>query len=95
MKCMFCVLAVKQTDTGVVLQGIVSEGQQYDFCMCNPPFFSSEEELDSESKSRSPARPPPHSCRTGSPSDVVVSGGEVAFISRIIEESKELGTMIR
>ncbi|KAJ8880520.1 hypothetical protein PR048_016990 [Dryococelus australis] len=86
---------VKQTDTGVVLQGIVSEGQQYDFCMCNPPFFSSEEELDSESKSRSPARPPPHSCRTGSPSDVVVSGGEVAFISRIIEESKELGTMIR
>ncbi|XP_063222274.1 U6 small nuclear RNA (adenine-(43)-N(6))-methyltransferase [Bacillus rossius redtenbacheri] len=86
---------VKLVDATVLLKGVVAEGQQYDFCMCNPPFFSSEEELGAETKSRSPARPPPRGARTGSPSDVVVSGGEVAFVSNMVRESKELGTTIR
>ncbi|KAL9617483.1 MAG: hypothetical protein Q9160_007746 [Pyrenula sp. 1 TL-2023] len=54
------------------------------FTMCNPPFYSSPEELlhSASLKSR-----PPHSSCTGAPVEMVTPGGELAFTNRLIEES--------
>lgn len=64
----------------------------FHFTMCNPPFFASEEELEKTAKSRSSShpRPPPHNARTGSPNEVVVEGGEVTFVLKMIDESLKI-----
>lgn len=73
------------------------EPNVFHFTMCNPPFYASEEELEKTSKSRSTnhPRPPPHNARTGSPHEVVVDGGEVAFIFKMIDESFEVRDKIQ
>ncbi|KTW30618.1 hypothetical protein T552_00334 [Pneumocystis carinii B80] len=55
-----------------------------DFCMCNPPFYSSEEEILTSSRLKS--KEPFSSC-TGSLTEMVTPGGEVAFVKRILKES--------
>lgn len=52
--------------------------------MCNPPFYESKQEMvaSAESKQR-----PPFSACTGSETEMVTLGGEVAFVSRMIKES--------
>ncbi len=69
----------------------------FHFTMCNPPFFSSEEELEKTYKSRSAKcpRPPPNNARTGSSNEVVVEGGEVAFVIKMINDSMEAKGKIR
>lgn len=52
--------------------------------MCNPPFYESEAEMLTSAAAKQ--RPPFTAC-TGSKTEMVAPGGEVAFISRIIEES--------
>ncbi|RAK75010.1 DUF890 domain protein [Aspergillus fijiensis CBS 313.89] len=58
-----------------------------DFTMCNPPFYASQDEMvaSAEAKDR-----PPFSACTGAEVEMVTAGGEVAFISRMIEESLQL-----
>lgn len=53
--------------------------------MTNPPFYSSEEELQTLAKKKS--RPPNSAC-TGAPVEMICPGGEVAFVSQIVDESK-------
>lgn len=60
-----------------VLVGVVREGESFDFCMCNPPFFESIEESGLNPKT---------SCG-GTTAEMVYSGGERSFITRIIEDS--------
>ena len=55
-----------------------------DFTMCNPPFYSSASELLASAAAKSR---PPHSACTGAEVEMVVPGGEVAFVSRLIDES--------
>nr|CAD7428013.1 unnamed protein product [Timema monikensis] len=88
-------ILVKSVSHTVVLKGALEEDHSYDFCMCNPPFFSAESELNPSVKRRSPNRPPPRNGLTGSLQEVLVMGGEVAFIKRMIEESLELKTTIK
>lgn len=68
-----------------VLYGVVRDGEKFDFCMCNPPFFESMEEAGLNPKT---------SCG-GTPEEMVCPGGEEAFISRIIQDSVELKQSIR
>lgn len=68
-----------------VLLGVVEEGEKFDFCMCNPPFFESMEEAGLNPKT---------SCG-GTPQEMVCPGGERAFISRIIEDSVALKQSFR
>lgn len=63
-----------------VLLGVVKDGEKFDFCMCNPPFFEIIEEAGLNPKT---------SCG-GTPEEMVCPGGEKAFISRIIEDSSIL-----
>lgn len=69
-----------------------------DFCMCNPPFFSSLDDLDpttSSHKNRTGHRPSPHNSRTGIEGELMVEGGECEFVQKIIEESCQLKDRIK
>lgn len=58
--------------------------QRLDFVMTNPPFYTSEADM---LKSATKKSRPPHSACTGAPVEMVCEGGEVAFVSRILDES--------
>ncbi|PKS05962.1 hypothetical protein jhhlp_007795 [Lomentospora prolificans] len=62
------------------------------FTMTNPPFYTSQSELEALAKKKSR---PPHTACTGSASEMVTAGGEVAFVKRIIEESLTLKEQVR
>ena len=78
-----------------VLTSAIDRVYCYAFCMCNPPFFTSELELDTKIVSRSSSRPPPHNAPTGTITELVSPGGEIGFIRRIINDSMELKNQIR
>ncbi|EDO35855.1 predicted protein, partial [Nematostella vectensis] len=67
--------------------------QKITFCMCNPPFFSCEEEA-MFGASRTDKRPLPSSVCTGSANETVTKGGEVEFVKGIIRDSMEMKDMI-
>lgn len=67
----------------------------YDFCMCNPPFFASEAELNMESKSRSKERKSHSNCQTGLKEEIITPGGEVQFVKNIIADSNLLKDRIK
>ncbi|KAI3395857.1 hypothetical protein diail_794 [Diaporthe ilicicola] len=58
-----------------------------DFVMTNPPFYESEEEMLKSAAKKSRA---PNSVCTGAPVEMVCDGGEVAFVTRVLEESLRL-----
>ncbi|KAL4892447.1 DUF890 domain protein [Aspergillus ambiguus] len=61
--------------------------ESLDFTMCNPPFYASREEMISSAQDKE--RPPFSAC-TGAEVEMVTAGGEIAFVSRMIEESLRL-----
>lgn len=63
-----------------ILLGVVKDGENFDFCMCNPPFFETMEEAGLN----------PNTSCGGTPEEMVCSGGERSFISHIIEDSVKL-----
>ncbi|CAH1985585.1 unnamed protein product [Acanthoscelides obtectus] len=69
--------------------------EKVDFCMCNPPFFGSVHELNPYYSARKTSRPRPKNSFCATVNEVVVQGGEVEFITKLINESKELGTKIK
>jgi hypothetical protein len=60
--------------------------------MCNPPFYASQAELFESARSKS--RPPNSAC-TGVDVEMVTPGGEVEFVSRMIDESTKLKTQVQ
>ncbi|TYH37389.1 hypothetical protein ES332_D12G036900v1 [Gossypium tomentosum] len=68
-----------------ILVDVVRDGETFDFCMCNPPFFESFEEAGLNPKT---------SCG-GTYEEMVCPGGEKAFITRIIEDSVVLKQSFR
>jgi 23S rRNA (adenine1618-N6)-methyltransferase len=58
--------------------------ERLDFTMCNPPFYSSQDEMIASAKEKD--RPPFSAC-TGAEIEMVTRGGEVSFVFRIITES--------
>jgi 23S rRNA (adenine1618-N6)-methyltransferase len=55
-----------------------------DFVMCNPPFYFSEEDM---ARAYGIKEMPPSAVCTGSTNEMICSGGDVGFVSRILEES--------
>jgi 23S rRNA (adenine1618-N6)-methyltransferase len=58
-----------------------------DFVMCNPPFYSSEQDMSNAYHGK--ALPPSAVC-TGSTNEMICPGGDVGFVTRILEESLQL-----
>jgi len=59
--------------------------QTFDFTMCNPPFYSSKEEIAQLADAK---EFDPHAVCTGSTLEMITEGGEVGFVKRMIEESQ-------
>ncbi|CAO1615930.1 unnamed protein product [Parajaminaea phylloscopi] len=69
-------------------QGLPSAAAfRWHLTMCNPPFYSSAEEIE---QSASIKALPPHSVCSGAPTEMITMGGEIGFVKRIIEESVDL-----
>ncbi|KAG9230666.1 hypothetical protein BJ875DRAFT_384648 [Amylocarpus encephaloides] len=58
--------------------------ESIDFTICNPPFYTSVSSLLASAQSK---QRPPFSACTGSESEMVTPGGEVAFVSRMVDQS--------
>ena len=63
-----------------------------DFVMTNPPFYTSESELEALATRKS--RPPWSAC-TGAVNEMVCDGGEIGFIRRVVEESLALRNRVQ
>ncbi|KAF9676139.1 hypothetical protein SADUNF_Sadunf09G0107200 [Salix dunnii] len=75
-------LSIEETECGVSVIGKgkmdgIRDGEKFDFCMCNPPFFEAMEEAGLN----------PKTSFAGTPEEMVCPGGEKAFITHIIEDS--------
>jgi len=96
-RCYFAVVHVAEDTT--LLDVLRDSNDNYDFCMCNPPFYGSNLEawgwLTTRKDSEKP-RAEPTSVSTASPIEGIAPGGEVQFVrERIIESSLELKTRVR
>ncbi|KUJ16479.1 DUF890 domain protein [Mollisia scopiformis] len=58
--------------------------ENIDFSMCNPPFYESKADMLTSAAAK---QRPPFTASTGSENEMVTTGGEVAFVSRMIDES--------
>lgn len=93
---MFDYIHVEKVDESAILLAVLKDnGESYDFCMCNPPFFSDHLEAQGITNSRSDDRPEPHSVNTAGSTESVAFGGEVEFVKRMIHESIELKDKVR
>lgn len=70
-----------------ILQQDSFKDEKFNFCMCNPPFFSSLEEAEF---SCSNYVKPPNTVRSASQNELITEGGEIQFVSQMIEESELL-----
>ncbi|XP_018573896.1 U6 small nuclear RNA (adenine-(43)-N(6))-methyltransferase [Anoplophora glabripennis] len=87
-------ITIVEVKGGNLLEDVIDD-KVYDFCMCNPPFFSNVEELHPFFKSRKSSRPHPKNAFCASVNEVVSKGGEVEFITKLINESKNLGERVK
>ena len=78
-----------QVDKGNLFKNVIREGESYDFTMCNPPFYGSEEEAVKAnlSKQRKLGTYEERRNFAGHAHELWCNGGEALFIKRMIKES--------
>ncbi|GAB6026479.1 hypothetical protein CHUAL_012905 [Chamberlinius hualienensis] len=67
---------------------------EFDFSMCNPPFFN-QDEVDPLTKDRSLSRPPPKAPICLTDNEAVTDGGEIAMVNKMLDESIVLKDKIK
>ncbi|EJU00227.1 hypothetical protein DACRYDRAFT_68457, partial [Dacryopinax primogenitus] len=65
---------------------------RFDFLMCNPPFYSSAEEVADLAGMK---ELDPSGVCTGSDNEMITPGGEVGFVGRMVRESTRVGRRCR
>jgi 23S rRNA (adenine1618-N6)-methyltransferase len=68
--------------------------ERLDFTICNPPFFADQKEMSDSLRGEGKKKAPNAVC-TGSASEMVCSGGDLGFVTRIVEESLVLREKVR
>ncbi|WVQ97117.1 hypothetical protein IAU59_004227 [Kwoniella sp. CBS 9459] len=68
------------------------DDEQWDLTICNPPFFGSEAEMREGQELKAQVA---HAAPTAAHNELITPGGEVAFVSTMIEESIRLGDRCR
>ena len=66
--------------------------EELDFCMTNPPFYSSQEDMLASYGAKAAA---PSAICTGAENEMICPDGDVGFVSRIIDESLQLKERVR
>ncbi|KAI8816953.1 ribosomal RNA large subunit methyltransferase F-like protein, partial [Fimicolochytrium jonesii] len=83
----------ESSDTLLPAELLVSfKTQIYDFLLTNPPFYTSPSQI---AASRSAKNLPPTAICTGALNEMITAGGELAFILKLVEESRELKGRVR
>lgn len=88
----------RQKDSQQILTGIIHKNEHYDATLCNPPFHDSEQSArqGSERKRRNLGQDVQASLNFGGrQQELWCEGGEVVFVSRMINESRSFGTQVR
>lgn len=67
---------------------------KFHFTMCNPPFFGNVLEAQGVLSSRSCKRSEPSSVSTADEVEMIVEGGEVDFVKRMIQESQQVSKRV-
>ncbi|KAM0786115.1 hypothetical protein ACM66B_006925 [Microbotryomycetes sp. NB124-2] len=84
-------LVLTKRDEPLLPFGILSGVERLDYTMCNPPFYSSAQEIqDSASGKQLDA----FAACTGAENEMITPGGEVAFVLKLVEESLVVGTKV-
>ncbi|KYM95659.1 PREDICTED: methyltransferase-like protein 16 homolog [Cyphomyrmex costatus] len=74
-----------------IFKDVVQDSRVYDFSMCNPPFFENEDDgFEKVVKVL-----PPRNAPTGNDNELKTEGGELGFVTKIIEESVEVGNRVK
>lgn len=74
-----------------IFKDVMRDDRIYDFSMCNPPFFESENDgFEKITKVL-----PPRNAPTGNDGELKTEGGETGFVTKMIEESVEMGDRIK
>lgn len=63
-----------------------------DFTMCNPPFYTSKEDLEASYANKGS---PPSAICTGAEVEMICEGGDVGFVLQMVEESQKLKTKVQ
>jgi len=74
-----------QTEPSFIFEGVVSEDDQFDFSICNPPFFETEEDRKERRNSVCPI----------DTQEETTPGGEVGFLTRMAQESYRYKSQIK
>jgi 23S rRNA (adenine1618-N6)-methyltransferase len=88
----------RQKDAGSIFNGIIHKNEQYDATLCNPPFHDSAAAAreGSERKRRNLGQAEDAALNFGGQQqELWCEGGEVAFILRMIAESKQFGRQVK
>ncbi|WP_158968439.1 23S rRNA (adenine(1618)-N(6))-methyltransferase RlmF [Paraglaciecola sp. L3A3] len=98
-----------QANITAIFAGVINADEQFDFCMCNPPFHSSaaEAQTGSQRKVKNLAKHAQKRQSTivdksskglnfaGQSNELWCVGGELAFIQRMITESREYAQQVK
>jgi len=82
----------QQPNPASIFKGVILPGEQFTLTLCNPPFHASaaEAQVGSQRKWRGLGKRPPQALNFGGQSnELVCEGGEAAFLSTMISESKQ------
>ncbi|OBZ66401.1 putative methyltransferase-like protein C27D7.08c [Grifola frondosa] len=66
------------------MEASISQDLEFDFTMCNPPFYRDREEMVKSAEGKESA---PNAVLTGADVELITPGGEVAFVGKMILES--------
>ncbi|MDI1299352.1 23S rRNA (adenine(1618)-N(6))-methyltransferase RlmF [Methylotenera sp.] len=88
-----------QTSTNAIFKGIIKQGETFDFTMCNPPFHASlaDAQAGTQRKWRGLGKTTKNAESTvlnfgGQTTELYCEGGEEAFVTAMINESKLYAT---
>jgi 23S rRNA (adenine1618-N6)-methyltransferase len=89
-----------QPNKNQIFQGIIKPGESFTISMCNPPFHSSAEEANAGSKRKLQNLGKHKGKETtlnfgGQAAELWTEGGEISFIRKMIDESKEVASQCK
>ena len=73
-------IQIKLVSSNEIFNSILSEERNYNFTMCNPPFFKPDKDFESD--------------LPGTVTEMLTEGGEVEFVNRMVEESIKFGLKV-
>ncbi|XKL67409.1 hypothetical protein PGB90_002900 [Kerria lacca] len=88
-------ITIVAVSSSTFLDGIVTENENIDFCMCNPPFFNSSNLEEDKKRYRKGQHQKIKNCTSGKMDEILSNGGETEFVKRIIQDSLKLRDKIR